>query len=1309
MASNHKVLISGIPPTLNKDALMTMLLEFGDMVTVFVRESDDSDGKKCGYVVYESKLECYRAIAELNEQPPNYLKMRYGGVAVDEGIDVSVKPKVSVLHSALFHGTQAKHTTNSRQLSRRVIHKTWGQVVVGELVESEDTSYHTSRKEHQVTGLRGRRKRGRGVNLRESMRTDGIRDYAASYASSSGKPSPDIMTKSSYSRQFEETEDRCLYCGMVGDNSCSKCGATYCSEICLRKDWSMHKHECVRVKNAGKESSPQSENMKHGKSSYSPIKEECLSESSYRKKSESVSYQTEQDEESDDSRDWLSVNESVDEETRIPPVQRRGRSSSALGPTNSKEYLGKMGTKSLNEKGAVRKRDSMRSEFISEKGNGKFKHDRSPKTEFVRGNTMLKDVAEERDNHLKYNSASPKWTSVKGNSVESRATEKTHDNLNYSAKEGVAKEIAIKSDGNTERKEDYPRYNSNIPGKNVAIDDSVESDARKKRGNHLNCSPTPLEESVKTRISLECGNVAKNENEPSKYTPMSKGTMPMRHATSRDSEFDKKDDCLKSIQSKNGVIKSHVKDTGCDEIVNGTNIERTISSDTPASSAAGFDVGNSFSFDWIKSSVVKSGNDLNSDDSISSPPDKSMGKQTKSQELALHPTKLASPVPEGIEKLIALQNQKKMQKIAQADVGNEPMTKINTFKVPVPAGIEIQEVKKGVNQETQNKNETVTKPARWNLFSDDPETEIAIYDLCTQQKKLPTESFLQVEILSLVKPGEYWVQPFDKEELHTIEKLLRNKKTSQSVFEADLGEYCCVRDGDVWYRGRIMSTKETEFMIALIDFGKVISAKAEQLDDLPPIAKNFYAQAIRVKLDPRTPAEYSNCKAGTVHFMKAKGTNQDSVTNVQLKGILYAQEVTVPMKLSPATPEKKEDGEPSTTDGSQWPSSVLCLLSEGDEASCTVLRIELSEEGYNDEAVVAIGFESIAEELESILVDIQSDYSEEGAGAVCNPVVGDLVAAFSPKLSCWVRSIVLDVGDAHWLVAGIDFGTVEEVMAIRDIPIEKSYRKIHALSAIFKVTSSGFAREDLFCEERIEENAKLFAKVLKKKDDSLECRLYSSDDRTYCYVEMRAWSPKSDCSPYETVDAKKRLPSPPLDVVSVTPGSPVIMLTYFDSLVIYVQPCDAKSTSIMEELHQIITNAARNNIPLKEYPVIGKKYICLYKGDMKYYRAVVERVKSPLEIYVHYIDFGNKEAVSIRHLYEIPSECEEIPCYGVKIELKKDFDNTLNNSARKYLSYLIQDRKVLTLNFPDGDLRSAELLFCGNSLSDNLKTLINSV
>ncbi|XP_071450143.1 tudor domain-containing protein 1-like [Hetaerina americana] len=511
----------------------------------------------------------------------------------------------------------------------------------------------------------------------------------------------------------------------------------------------------------------------------------------------------------------------------------------------------------------------------------------------------------------------------------------------------------------------------------------------------------------------------------------------------------------------------------------------------------------------------------------------------------------------------------------------------------------------------------------------------------------------------------------------------------------------------MWYRAKVLFMKELEILAALIDYGRIVCVKAELLQELPHVAKSFYAQAVHVMVDPRTPAEYLNYQEGDVLAVKACGMMEEGITKVQLEGVLYAREVVIPKQLSFA-PLINENEIPDTTKGVQWPPSVLCLLKTGDVMSCTVLNVLLNEEDNRDEMVVAIAFEDIANDLECIAADLPTDCMEQLKNPEFNPSIGDMVAAFSNEFNSWVRSIVLDAGCGHWLVACFDFGFIEEVTEIRYIPSDKKYKKSPALSAECLVTKSLFPREDLFCEGRIERNVTLNAKVLKKKDDCLECEFGPNGDQTFCFVTLSVWSPKLNSSAYATLNDGKLLPDPTLDIVKLTPGCSVKIVSYFESLVIYVQPCDAKSKLLMMELHDGITNFAVKNSALKEVPVKGKKYICQYSGDMKYYRVVVKRIINPAKIHIYYIDFGNEETVTNRKLYELPPEFEKIPSFAVKIELKKEFSNVLSIDARKYLSNLILDNKELVLNYTDGNLKNAELLIHNHSLSDILKEFINS-
>jgi len=61
--------------------------------------------------------------------------------------------------------------------------------------------------------------------------------------------------------------------------------------------------------------------------------------------------------------------------------------------------------------------------------------------------------------------------------------------------------------------------------------------------------------------------------------------------------------------------------------------------------------------------------------------------------------------------------------------------------------------------------------------------------------------------------------------------------------------------------------------------------------------------------------------------------------------------------------------------------------------------------------------------------------------------------------------------------------------------------------------------------------------------------------------------------------------------------------------------------------------------------------IALSSSDRKYYRAVISKVKSPESVHLYYVDYGHKEVLPIKNLYEIPNEILNPKTYSVRCSL----------------------------------------------------------
>ncbi|KAK2725157.1 hypothetical protein QYM36_001568 [Artemia franciscana] len=97
------------------------------------------------------------------------------------------------------------------------------------------------------------------------------------------------------------------------------------------------------------------------------------------------------------------------------------------------------------------------------------------------------------------------------------------------------------------------------------------------------------------------------------------------------------------------------------------------------------------------------------------------------------------------------------------------------------------------------------------------------------------------------------------------------------------------------------------------------------------------------------------------------------------------------------------------------------------------------------------------------------------------------------------------------------------------------------------------------------------------------------------------------------------------------------------------------SIQLADELQEIENISARIAQNHRLQPLTEARQtlpcIALSSSDRKYYRAVISKVKSPESVHLYYVDYGHKEVLPIKNLYEIPSEILNPKTYSVRCSL----------------------------------------------------------
>lgn len=564
------------------------------------------------------------------------------------------------------------------------------------------------------------------------------------------------------------------------------------------------------------------------------------------------------------------------------------------------------------------------------------------------------------------------------------------------------------------------------------------------------------------------------------------------------------------------------------------------------------------------------------------------------------------------------------------------------------------------------------------------------------QARLPQEKLFQVQVTDVTNPWWFCVQEMDRDNLAALNSLMEELQkaylnTSQhGHFEVQVGAPCCAQYAadECWYRCRVLEeVGGNQVKLRYVDFGNV---ECESLTKVYPLDSKFTqlpSLGVTCSLSAVKPVSETGWSSeavqkftslvsggsGDITFLTARVVSESvsGATQIELfsddNGVNSVADVLVQGQYASHDPARNSpnvtqlpSGQASTPEvatesrfTSQSPSNRTSLqLTSPDSPLASLPCVALPSSPEFTVMVTHTDSPSsfyivTAQSVNSMMALMQNlnSYCPSANRFQQPPSRGDFCAASYQDE--WFRAQVLkQLTQDTFKIFFFDFGNTETVSlgmmrpllsehlslpaqavqcGLYGIPAGEAVSPTATVVEAFKslVSSSNFSCKVL----------STYPLLVSLKDTVTGTALSVRDE----LIQMDLFPQVQD-----------------LGLTSLTPGSlpstdssVVIVTEITDPSDFWIQVGEITALSELQKMSQKLNEYCMSCSPVKELPVLGQLCCAKFSQDGVWYRARVIEIVTKVSFRVHFVDFGNSEAVGLSDLRPFRSDFMRIPAQAI--------------------------------------------------------------
>ena len=541
---------------------------------------------------------------------------------------------------------------------------------------------------------------------------------------------------------------------------------------------------------------------------------------------------------------------------------------------------------------------------------------------------------------------------------------------------------------------------------------------------------------------------------------------------------------------------------------------------------------------------------------------------------------------------------------------------------------------------------------------------------------LPSVGNFKVMVSEVISPIKFFVQLGTTEVAAMLDKIsnaINSKALPLRPYThfPDVGALCCAKfsDDTLWYRAEVVQVNQDSCLVLFVDYGNSDTVSLSDMAVCPSELISLPLCAIECSLYGFLGC-FPQSKEVTIYL-------KEFLSDV----LVSARVVNDDKKKAPQLEIHKD--ETNLLDsmyelGLLEPDNVIYVVRNMDHVSLPNVdnfKVMVTEIVGPMEFFVQLGTTEVAAMLDNISNAINSEANPLRPYTQF-PDVGSLCCAKFSGDKLWYRAEVAHVNQDSCLVSFIDFGN-KDTVSLSDLAICPSEVTTLPLCAV-KCSLYGFPES-----------------FVQSKKVEVYLKQYFPDVLLSAHVVSEGWNNTPQLKIYK--DGTNLLDSmyelgvlePKCLVRNVAHASlpsgcsfKVMVTEFVSPTEFFVQLGTNEVATMLDKITNAINSKVLSLRPYTQFPDVGALCCAKFSGDKLWYRAEVAHVNQD-SCLVSFIDFGNKDTVSLSELAICPSELTTLPHCAVKCGLHGFPENFVESKKvtiylKRYLTDVLISAHVIS-------------------------------